>query len=219
MPQPDLVTLTEPRSPTSEAYRTLRTSLEFSSLDHPLRSLLVTSPAANADKSVTLANLAVIMAEGGRQVILVDGDLRRPALHELFGVDNDVGLSDLVQGGDLASLPLKESGVEGLRLLTSGRLPQNPSILMGAARMKELIAALTEQADLVLFDAPPVVAVTDAALLAAQVDGTLLVIRVGSTQREHVQRAKALLEKVSAHLVGAALVNASLDSSMSSYYR
>jgi non-specific protein-tyrosine kinase len=220
MSQPDLITLTDPRSPASEAYRTLRTNLEFSSLDHPLRSLLVTSPAANADKSLTLANLAVIMAEGGRQVILADGDLRKPALHEIFDVDNDVGLSDLVRKeSDLSTLPFKDSGVEGLRLVTSGHLPQNPAILLGSARMDEVIAALTEQSDLVLFDAPPVVAVTDAALLSTRVDGTLLVIRAGSTQREHVQQAKALLEKVNAHLVGAVLSNASLDSSVSSYYK
>ena len=98
MSQPDLITLTDPRSPASEAYRTLRTNLEFSSLDHPLRSLLVTSPAAKPDKSLALANLAVIMAEGGRQVILVDGDLRRPALHEIFGVDNEAGLSEAIRG-------------------------------------------------------------------------------------------------------------------------
>jgi len=219
MSRSDLITVTEPRSPASEAYRTLRTNLEFSSLDHPLHSLLVTCPGASADKSITLANLAVIMAEGGRKVILVDGDLRRPALHEIFGLDNAVGLSDLIgQDGDLSALPLEESGVEGLRVLTSGPLPQNPSVLLGSDRMERVISALVEQADLVLFDAPPVLAVTDAALLAARVDGTLLIVRVGSTRRDHVQQAKVLLEKVNAHLVGAALTNAGLDSSVSGYY-
>ncbi len=217
MSRSDLVTLTDPRSPASEAYRTLRTNLEFSSLDHPLRSLLVTSPGANADKSVTLANLAVIMAEGGRQVILVDADLRRPALHGIFGLGNERGLSTLFDG-DVPDIPLQESGVAGLRVLTSGPLPQNPSVLLGSARMEEIIAALTKMADLVLFDAPPVIAVTDAALLAARVDGTLLVVRVGGTLREHVEQARALLEKVNAHLVGAVLTNASLDSSVSRYY-
>jgi Mrp family chromosome partitioning ATPase len=150
MSRSDLITVTEPRSPASEAYRTLRTNLEFSSLDHPLHSLLVTCPGASADKSITLANLAVIMAEGGRKVILVDGDLRRPALHEIFGLDNAVGLSDLIgQDGDLSALPLEESGVEGLRVLTSGPLPQNPSVLLGSDRMERVISALVEQADLV----------------------------------------------------------------------
>lgn len=219
MSQLDLITLTEPRSPASEAYRTLRTNLEFSSLDHPLRSLLVTSPADNVDKLTALANLAVIMAEGGRRVILVDGDLRRPELHEVFGVDNVRGLSDLLQKeNDWTDLPLQDSGVDNLSLLTSGPLPQNPSVLLGAATMGKVLAALTEQADLVLVNAPPVLAVTDAALIGTQVDGTLLVVRVGSTQREHVEKAKALLEKVNARLVGAVLSNASLDSSVSSYY-
>ena len=220
MSQPSLITLTDPRSPASEAYRTLRTNIEFTSLEHPLHSLVVTSPGANADKSLALANLAVILAEGGRSVILVDGDLRKPALHEVFGVDNEKGLSDLVQAEtDPQELPLKASGVEGLQLLTSGQLPQNPSILLGSTRMEHVIAALTGRADLVLFDAPPVIAVTDAALLAARVDGALLVVRAGGTQREHVERAKSLLEKTGARLVGAMLTNASLDSSMSSYYR
>jgi capsular exopolysaccharide synthesis family protein len=219
MSQPDLITLTDPRSPVSEAYRTLRTNIEFSSLDQPLRSLLVTSPAANPDRATTLANLAVIMAEGGRSVILVDGDLRRPELHEVFGIDNTSGLSELLRdSGELTNLPLQDSGVDSLRVLTSGQLPQNPSVLLGADRMQEVIAALTAQADLVLLSAPPVIAVTDAALLASKVDGTLLVIRARGTQREHAQRAKALLEKVNARLVGAVLSNASLDSGVSRYY-
>jgi len=220
MSQPNLITLTDPRSPASEAYRTIRTNLEFTSLDHPLHSLLVTSPGANADKSLSLANLAVIMAEGGREVILVDGDLRKPALHAIFGLANETGLSDLIQADlDRPEWPLKQTGVEGLRLLTSGPLPQNPSILIGSAKMAQVITALCQQADLVLFDAPPVIAVTDAALLAAQVDGTLFVIRAGGSQREHVQRAKALLEKAGARLVGAMLTNARLDTTMSGYYR
>jgi capsular exopolysaccharide synthesis family protein len=220
MPQPDLVTLTEPRSPVSEAYRALRTNLEFSSLDHPLHSLLVTSPADNADKIKTLANLAVIMAEGGRQVILVDSDLRKPELHTVFGVDNHTGLSELLRSPDgAAELPLCETPVETLKLLTSGQLPQNPSVLLGTGRMRSVLDALVAHADLVILNAPPVLAVTDATLLASQVDGTLLVIRARGTQREHVQRAQALLNKVNARLVGAVLSNASLDSSVTNYYK
>jgi non-specific protein-tyrosine kinase len=220
MSQLDLITMTDPRSPASEAYRTLRTNLEFSSLEHPLRSLLVTS-AAGAAKSGMVANLAVIMAEGGRNVILVDGDLRRPALHEIFHLENERGLSGLVRPGlGLADQDFmtQESGVDGLRVLTSGPLPQNPSVLLGAPEMKLVIDALTAQADLVLFDAPPILAVTDASLLAARVDGTLLVVRARGTRREHVLQAKSLLEKVNARLVGAALTNARLDGAFSNYY-
>lgn len=223
MSQLDLITVTDPRSPASEAYRTLRTNLEFSSLDHPLRSLLVTSPTVHADKSLTLANLAVVMAEGGCQVILVDGDLRRPALHDIFGVQNSVGLSEVIgqvgswSTGAVPSLPLQEVGVEGVRLLTSGQLPQNPSVLLRSPGIEQVIAHLAGQADLVLYDAPPVLAVTDAALLAARVDGTLLVIRAGGTRREHVQRAKDLLAQVNAHLVGAALTHAGRENGVSGY--
>jgi non-specific protein-tyrosine kinase len=220
MPQPDLITLTEPRSPVSEAYRTLRTSLEFSSLDRPLRSLLVTSPAADDGKAMVLANLAAIMAEGGRQVILAEGDLRKPALHDIFAASNDTGLSNLIQGHTaLDDLLLQESGIDGVKLLTSGPLPPNPSVLLGSSRTKTVIQALTERADLVLFSAPPIVAVTDATLLAAQVDGTVLIVRAGRTEREHAQRAKALLEKVNARLVGAVLTNATRDSALVNYYR
>lgn len=220
MPRTDLVTLTEPRSPVSEAYRTLRTNLEFSSLDHPLRSLLVTTPADNADRIKTLSNLAVIMAEGGRRVILMDGDLRRPELHSVFGVDNRAGLSELLRDPKAEPEPLlQETGIDSLRLLTSGELPQNPSVLLGTARMRSVLDTLAAGADLLLVNAPPVLAVTDATLLASQVDGTLLVLRARGTQREHVQRAQALLQKVNAHLIGAVLSNASLDTTITSYYK
>jgi non-specific protein-tyrosine kinase len=219
MSQPDLKTLSEPRSSASEAYRTLRTNLEFSSLDHPLRSLLVTSPAPNVDKLTTLANLAVIMAEGGRHVLLVDSDLRKPELHTVFGLDNGRGLGNLLEEhGEWTDLPIKECGIEGLRLLPGGQPPQNPSVLLGTERMEQLIERLTGQADLVILNAPPVLAVTDAAVLAAKVDGTLLVVRAGGTQREHLRKAKALLDKVNARLVGAVLSNARVDASVSNYY-
>jgi capsular exopolysaccharide synthesis family protein len=160
------------------------------------------------------------MAEGGRHVILVDSDLRRPELHTVFGVDNQSGLSDLLRSSDSSVEPsLCETGVETLQLLTSGQLPQNPSVLLGTDRMRSILGALVSRADLVILNAPPVLAVTDATLLASQVDGTLLVVRARSTQREHVQRAQALLNKVNARLIGAVLSNASLDSSVTSYYR
>jgi non-specific protein-tyrosine kinase len=141
-------------------------------------------------------------------------------LHDIFGVRNDTGLSDLVEGDSaLCSLDLQESGIDGIKLLTSGPLPLNPSVLLGSGRMQKVIQALTEQADLVLFSAPPVIAVTDATLLAARVDGTLLIIRAGGTEREHAQRAKILLEKVNARLLGAVLTNATRDSVLANYYK
>ncbi|RME48802.1 MAG: polysaccharide biosynthesis tyrosine autokinase [Chloroflexi bacterium] len=216
--QAKLVTLSDPRSPVAEAYRSLRTNLEFSSLDEPLRTMVVTSPAPEAGKSTTLANLAVTMAQAGKQVILVDCDLRRPSLHEIFGVSNTTGLTSVILDDTTSAPPLRETGVPGLKLLTSGPLPPNPAELLGSRRMADLIRALREQADIVLFDAPPVIAVTDAAILASQVDGVLLVLNAGVTRREHAQRAKAALEKVNARLIGTVLNNVKLDTSLYGYY-
>lgn len=213
-----LVTLADPRSPVAEAYRSLRTNLEFSSLDKPLRTMIVTSAAPEEGKSTVLANLAVVMAQAGRQVILVDCDLRRPVLHELFGVSNHTGLTTALLDEAAAELPLRETSVPGLRLLPSGPLPPNPAELLDSRRMAELIQTLREQADIVLFDAPPVIAVADAAILASKVDGVLLVINAGVTKREHAQRAKAALERVNARLVGTVLNNVELDMSLYGYY-
>ncbi|MFQ6015638.1 MAG: CpsD/CapB family tyrosine-protein kinase [Anaerolineae bacterium] len=214
-----LITLTNPRSPISEAYRTLRTNLEFSSLDRSLRTMVVTSAGPEEGKSTTLANLAVTLAQAGKQVILVDCDLRRPSQHQIFGVRNDRGFTTmLVVDEAMKNPPLQDTRAPGLRLLPSGPLPPNPSELLGSQRMEEIIASLTKNADIVLFDAPPVIAVTDAAVLASKVDGVLLVINAGKTKRDHAQKAKALLEKVNARLVGAVLNNVKFDTSLHRYY-
>ncbi len=218
--QPDhLITVADPRSPVSEAYRTLRTNLDFSSLDKPIKTMLVTSAGPEEGKSTVLANLAVTTAQAGRKVILVDCDLRRPTLHNIFNLKNDVGLTTMVvDDAAMESPPLQDTGVEGLQLVSSGPLPPNPSELLGSRRMEEIIAALLERADVVLFDAPPVVAVTDAAVLATKVDGVLLVINAGGTKRDYARAAKARLEKVNANLLGAVLNNVRFDVSLHRYY-
>lgn len=214
----DLITLTDPRSPVSEAYRTLRTNLQFSSLDRPIRTLVVTSPAPDEGKSTTIANLAITMAQGGRKTILVDCDLRRPALHSLFGLTSEPGITNLMLEDD-GEPALQDTGVEGLSLLSSGPKPPNPADMLGAQKLDKIIASLASNADLVLLDAPPVIAVTDAAILGAKVDGVLLVISAGRTRREHAQRAKELLEKANVRIIGAALTNAPKDSGIGEYYR
>lgn len=214
-----LITLAQPRSPAAEAYRALRTSLYFSSLDRPLRSLVITSPAPDEGKSVVLANLGVVMAQGEKRTILVDADLRRPSLHELFGISNERGLTTMFM--DKAALdeppltPVAE--VNGLWLLPAGPQPPNPAELLGARRMDQALEALLARADLVLFDAPPVIAVTDAAVLGSKTDGVLLVLEAGRTRRDHAQRARELLEKVKVRLIGAVLNNAQVDSSLGGY--
>jgi capsular exopolysaccharide synthesis family protein len=214
-----LITVADPRSPVSEAYRTLRTNLDFSSLDKPIKTMLVTSAGPGEGKSTVLANLAVTTAQAGRKVILVDCDLRRPTLHNIFNLKNDVGLTTMVvDDAAIESPPLRDTGVEDLQLVSSGPLPPNPSELLGSRRMEEIIAALLERADVVLFDAPPVVAVTDAAVLATKVDGVLLVVNAGGTKRDYARTAKARLEKVNANLLGAVLNNVRFDVSLHRYY-
>lgn len=211
----NLVTLDEPRSPAAEAYQSLRTNLEFSGLNKALHTILITSADAAADKSTTVANLAVVMAQAGDRVLLVDGDLRRPMQHEIFGVSNARGLANwLAEGGDP---PLSATEVEGLTLLPAGPAPANPVALLSARRLEETLADLSARADYVLVDAPPVLTVTDAALWANKVDGVVLLVSAGSTKREHAQRAKVVLEKVQAHILGAVLLNADRDAMLAGY--
>jgi len=215
-----IITLTDPTSPAAEAYRTLRVNLDFASVDERLRTLLVTSSGPGEGKSTAIANLAVAMADGDRVIILVDADLRRPSQHELFGLSNERGLSDMFRSESaFDDPPLQPVPNSTLKVLTSGPLPPIPSQLLAARKMDEVIARLLERADMVLFDAPPVVAVTDASLLASKVDAVLLVVRAGDTRREHVRAAKDRLEKVNARLVGAVLLNAPFDASLERYYR
>ncbi|MGB3713903.1 MAG: CpsD/CapB family tyrosine-protein kinase [Candidatus Promineifilaceae bacterium] len=212
----DLITITDPRSPVSEAYRTLRTNLQFSSLDDPIRTMVVTSPAPDEGKSTTVANLAVTLAQAGRRTVLVDCDLRRPALHTLFDLQSEPGLTNLMLEEDGEPF-LQETSVDGLRLLSSGPKPPNPADMLGAQKLDKIIESLAKDADIVLFDAPPVIAVTDAAVLGAKVDGVLLVISAGKTRRDHAQRAKELLEKANVRIIGAALANAPKDSGVGEY--
>lgn len=207
--QPDLIMLTDPRSPSAEAYRTLRTNLTFAALDNPLETLVVTSAAADADKSIVLANLAVAMAQGERRTVLVDADLRRPCLHEVFGVANDRGVTTMVvEDTAWDNPPMLDVGLDNLWLVPSGPLPPNPADVLVSTRMEAAIATLKARADIVLLGAPPIVAVTDAAVLGTKVDGVLLVVCAGRTRREHALRAKELLARAHVRLVGAVLSNA-----------
>jgi capsular exopolysaccharide synthesis family protein len=215
----ELITVSEPRSPISEAYRTLRTNLDFASLDQALKTLVVTSAGVGEGKSTTLANLAVVSAQAGRTVILVDADLRRPTLHQVFDLDNETGLTTVMRDeAALASPPLRATGIDGLSVLTSGPLPPNPADLLGSRRMDQVIAALAGQADQVFFDTPPVVAVTDAAVLATKVDGVLLVVSAGKTRREYARTAVQRLEQINARLVGTVLTNVQMGAGFKGYY-
>lgn len=219
MPEVNLITLTDPRAPASEAYRTLRTNLMFYGVDRTINSLVVTSPVPGEGKSNVLANLAVTLAQGGYETIIADCDLRKPSQHVIWGLGNDTGLTNmLLDDAMLADPPLQPVGVEHLSVLCSGVLPPNPADVIGSRRMDEVVAALRDKADYVLFDAPPVLAVTDAALLGHKVDGLLLVLRAGTSRRDHAKRAQEELERVKVPVIGTVLTNAPQDSIVSGYY-
>ena len=206
-----LIVLRDPRSPAAEAYRTLRTNIQFSSLDRPLHTLLATSTAPDEGKSTTLANLAITMAQAEQRVIVVDCDLRRPSLHTLFDLPNEVGLTSMILAPEDAPIPLQDTGVAGLSLLASGPLPPRPADILGSRRMEAVIARLRAEADIVLFDTPPVVVVTDADVLATRMDGVLLVFQAGKTSRERGRQARQILEKARANIVGVVLNNAQVE--------
>lgn len=208
-----LITLSEPRSAAAEAYRSLRTNLMFSSVENPIHTLLVTSPARDDHKSITLANLAVTFAQGGSKTILVDADLRQPKQQRIWGISGQRGLTGMmVDDAAISQPPLQATGIENLQIMISGELPPNPADLLSGKRMDEIIGVLKGRADYVLFDSPPVLAATDAALLGIKLDGALLAVRAGDTRRDHTAQARQALERVHVRVVGAVLTNAPRES-------
>ena len=211
----ELLTL-DAKSHAGEAYRALRTSILFSGIDRELKEIVVTSASLGEGKSRTAANLAVVLAQAGHKTLLIDADFRRPSLHRIFARVRNVGLSNLILNdiGEAEALSAVEA-VPNLWLLTSGPTPPNPSELLGSARMRQLIARLRDHFAYVLVDTPPVNAVTDASILAAQANATILVVEQGRTTYPALGRAKQMLDRVGAHVIGAAMNK--LRSSSDSY--
>jgi tyrosine-protein kinase Etk/Wzc len=213
-----MVTHFEPKSPVSEAYRTFRTNIQFAQFEKPPRTLLVTSAGPGEGKSTTVANLAITMAQMGTKTLLVDADLRRPVLHSIFEQDKNIGLTNALLGATGIDEAIHELTVPNLSLLCCGTLPPNPSEMLGSNAMKDLIERLKEKFDIILFDSPPVVAVTDAAVLSTQIDGTILIISANETTRKAVVRAETLLKNVRAKILGAVLNNVKAEGRYGSYY-
>jgi len=201
-----LAALLYPRSPTAEAFRTLRTNIDFSAVDERVRGIVVTSAQAGEGKSVVAANLAVVFAQGGRRTLLVDADMRRPSAHALFKTPNDNGLTTLLLDPrasiDELARPTDEPN---LRVITTGPVPPNPAELLGSHRMDGIFDRLLDAADVVVFDTPPVTVVTDAALLAVRPIATLLVVRSGKTREPAIRQGTSALSKVSARVLGVVL--------------
>jgi capsular exopolysaccharide synthesis family protein len=223
-----LITLSQPRSPISEAFRVLRTGIQFSSVDKPNRTLLITSASPSEGKSTMAANLAVVMAQAGNNVLLIDADLRRPAQHQLFNLSDRHGLTSLLlelnlsgQNGDSATIlnnHLQKTPIEGLRVLSCGPKPPNPSELLGSTKMRSLLETLSSRFDVVIVDSPPVLAVTDAVVLSAEVDGVVLVIDADKTRRGPLKQAVSRLVEANAHIIGVVLNRLSLKSEGYRYY-
>ncbi|MFF4774300.1 polysaccharide biosynthesis tyrosine autokinase [Microtetraspora fusca] len=193
------------QSSRAEAFRSLRTNLQFIGVDRPPKSLLITSSLPGEGKSSTSVNLAITLAQAGWRVVLVDADLRRPRIPSYLGIEGGVGLTDVLIDKRGLSDVIQTWGDPGISVLPSGKIPPNPSELLGSQGMLTVLTQLTQNYDMVLVDAPPLLPVTDAAALAAVCDATLLVARYGKTRRENVVRAGELLTSVNARLVGAVL--------------
>lgn len=202
----ELVALCEPRSPVAEAFRSLRTNVQIAGVDRPIRTLLVTSAGPDEGKTLVAANLAVVMEQAGREVILLDADLRRPRVHRLFRQTDHTSLAEVLLG-DCERWPcaLMPTALERLMTVPAGCPPPNPSELLGARRMREFIQFLTQRGDIVIIDSPPLLPVTDALVLAPEVDGVLLVVRHGHTHLKSAQLALTQLQQAGARVLGVVL--------------
>jgi len=206
----------------SEAFRALRTNVLFASADEGSRSVVVTSTGPGEGKSMVAANMAVGLAQSGQRVLLIDADMRKPKAHEILAVPQQPGLSNLLVGQAKASETVRKSGVPGLWVLPAGRVPPNPAELLGSARFKDFLASVKDHFDWVIMDSPPVMAVTDASLIAHQATGVLFVVGAEMTSRHAARRAIDQLEQVRAQFVGAVLNRVDLDGNpyyYSQYYR
>ena len=213
------ITISEPRSPTAEAYRTLRTNIRYAGVDKPIRKLLIASAEPKEGKSTTACNLSVVMAQNGQNVILMDCDMRRPTLHAFFGLTNHRGISTLFSAPNENPVNmLQTTAVETLKVMTSGPLPPNPSELIGSQRMQAALSMICEYADMVIIDTPPALAVTDAAVLGPTLDGVLLVVRPGVTRRSGLRQAVAQFRQVNANLLGVVLNNIELQGKPYAYH-
>jgi len=216
----ELITEKQPRSPVSEAFRSIRTNLQFTGVTSPLRTLLVTSPSSEDGKTTIVGNLACVFAQAGRKVVMVDSDLRRPRLHKVFRLPNRFGLTDqFIRSEELLDGAVQPTEVKNLYLLSSGSLPPNPAELIASQKMVEIVQTLEAQYEVVFLDAPPSLVVTDANVLANHADGVILVIRPSTTKRAALRHTIEQLSQVKANIVGVVLNGVNVKNTRYSYYR
>ncbi|MBN2500280.1 MAG: polysaccharide biosynthesis tyrosine autokinase [Anaerolineales bacterium] len=214
------VTAVQPRSPVSEAFRSLRTNIQFASVDYSLRTVLVTSPSPSEGKSTIAANLAVVLAQSGMQVVLIDADMRKPTVHKQLNLSNRTGLSTLfVQPEILLDGSLQETATKDLYAISSGSLPPNPAELLGSEKMFSILERVKSIASTVVIDAPPILAVTDASILAARVDGVVVVVQPGKTSIDTAQQTVEQLRRIGANVIGMVFNKVDVGRSRYGYYQ
>ena len=215
-PRP-LISYLDPQSEITEAYRALRTSILLSSVSHPPRSILITSSVPKDGKTMTCINTAIVLAQQGKRILLVDADMRRPSIHKAFGLKGQIGLSNVLTGGARIGDAIQTTMQSNLFVLPAGLVPPHPSELLSSSLMRDLLKKWCEEYDHVIIDSPPVITVTDAVLLSVQTDAVLLIIRSGQTTAAHVRRTRNLLQSVKADVLGV-VVNAADLASHDYYY-
>jgi protein-tyrosine kinase len=216
--QRNIITHLDPRAPISEQYRTIRTNIQFSSVDESIQSLLITSSGPGEGKSTTVANLAIVFAQQGKRVLLIDADLRKPTVHYTFQLNNHIGLTNVLTKQSTIDASVNRTDIENLFVMSSGPIPPNPAELLGSKAMDEFLEASLQQFDMVIFDTPPVLAVTDAQILANKCNGTILVVNSGKTEFEPAVKAKELLLSSNGKLLGVVLNNKKVKDSQYYYY-
>lgn len=214
-----LITESNPKSPISEGYRMLRTNIEFSSIDHKLQVIMVTSSKPSEGKSTTSANVAVAFAQSNKRVLLIDGDLRKPSQHHIFGKSNRVGLTNVLFKQKLLGEVIQSTDTDNLSIIHAGPTPPNPSELLSSMQMASLLSKARGLYDVIIIDTPPILSVTDAQIVATLSDGVVLVVDSGKVKKEVALKAKASLEHVNAKLIGVVLNNINRnDSDSYAYY-
>lgn len=217
--RPSLVTITRPSSVIAEQFRTIRTNIQFSMVDNDLKSLVITSAGPGAGKSTISANLAVTFAMQGKKVLIVDADMRKPTVHKTFHLPNRDGLTTLLTERDVDIKDIVHRvDTEGLYVITSGIIPPNPSELLSSNRMNQVIKEFEELFDLIIFDMPPVIAVTDSQIMSSKADGTIFVVNKNGADKEMVAKSKELLEKVNANIIGVVFNRVELKGDNYYYY-
>ncbi len=206
-----LISHMKPKSTVAEAYKALRTNIQFAAKKRAIKTLLITSTGPKEGKSTTAINLGITIAQAGHKVLLVDTDLRRPVFHKILKVDNTIGITNILESEGELPQAVKSTHIEGLYVLPRGKSTQNPSELLGTKGMEELIDDMKHRYDMVIFDSSPIISVTDPVVLSSRIDGVILIVQTRKFSREIVLNAKRQLAKVNANILGVVINNIDVD--------